>query len=409
MYKDFPKELKHECIALSNIKNEENDNFQYYLYKEEEKKEMELEKKSLELHYKINETKAKELENVFDQPKQKIKFPGIPHILKNETFFALSNNNFIIYDSKIFKPLYEIKFNDEIISAIQLDNNDLVFLLGIKTDNILRKKYQIHIFRMKDKKFELLQIINEDQTGYALQYSYSGCMRYANDYNAHYIKELSGNRFICVTNYGFKIYSLNNNNEYSSILLGVHDENIQRIYEINENKFLFCTRISCGGSLGGPPHDILIIDINEICKNKKGESSLFFSKKEEIFKYSTYAKKHRFSDFIIIKNKYFIIMVDNNILLIDLNNGKILKRFEILGLYSRYYYYIGIYKWNNDNDNQFFIFQEGNLILFELNEESLELKIISQLYYPNIGNIQKITEKNNKFYSIEEDNNIIIY
>ena len=102
-------------------------------------------------------------------------------------------------------------------------------------------------------------------------------------------------------------------------------------------------------------------------------------------------------------------MVDNNILLIDLNKGKILKRFEILGLGSSYYYYIGICKWNNDKDNQFFIFKKGNLILFELNEESLELKIISQLYYPNIGNIQKITEKNNKFYSIEEDNNIIIY
>ena len=317
MYKDFPKELKHERIALSNIENIknieniENDDFHYYFGTEEEKKEkklkqkVELEKKSLEIHYKMDETKAKELENVFEQPKLKIKFPGTPHILKNETFYTLSNNNFTIYDSKIFKPLYEIKFTDEIISAIQLDNNDLAFLLEIKNDKNWRKKYQIHIFRMKDKKFELLQKINEDQTGYSLQYSYSGCMEYDKYYDADYIKELSGNRFICASNYGFKIYSLNNNKEYSSILLEVHYENIQRIYEINENKFLFCTNISCGGSLGGPPHNVLIIDINEICKNKKGESSLFFSKKEEIFKYSTYAKKHRFSDFIIIKNTIF--------------------------------------------------------------------------------------------------------
>ena len=404
MYKDFPKELKHERIALSNIKNEKNDDFHYYFYTEEEKKEKlkqkeELEKKCLELHYKIDETKAKELENVFEQTKQKIKFPGTPHILKKETFYALSNNHFTIYDNKIFKPLYEIKFEDEIISAIQLDNNDLAFLLGIKNDKNWRKKYQIHIFRMKDKKFELLQKITEDQTGYSLQYSHSGCMRYDKHYDADYIKELSGNRFICVTNYGYKIYSLNNSKQYSVILLKEHYENIKRIYEINENKFLFCTCISCGDSLGGPAHDILIIDINEICKNTK----------KEIFEYSTYGGYHQFSDFIIIKNNYFIIMVDNNILLIDLNKGKILKRFEILGLGSSYYYYIGICKWNNDKDNQFFIFKKGNLILFELNEESLELKIISQLYYPNIGNIQKITEKNNKFYSIEEDNNIIIY
>lgn len=107
MYKDFPKELKHECIALSNIKNEKK--------KEKLKQKVELEKKSLELHYKIDETKAKELENVFEQPKQKIKFPGTPYILKNENFYTLSNNNFTIYDNKIFKPLYEIKFEDEII------------------------------------------------------------------------------------------------------------------------------------------------------------------------------------------------------------------------------------------------------------------------------------------------------
>ena len=100
MYKDFPKELKHERIALSNIKNEKNDDFHYYFYTDEEKKEKlkqkeELEKKCLELHYKIDETKAKELENVFEQPKQKIKFPGTPHILKKETFYALSNNHLL--------------------------------------------------------------------------------------------------------------------------------------------------------------------------------------------------------------------------------------------------------------------------------------------------------------------------
>ena len=55
-----------------------------------------------------------------------------------------------------------------------------------------------------------------------------------------FLKEISGNRFFCISNYGFKIYSLNKKNEYSLILLIDHLNGIQIINEINENTFIIC-------------------------------------------------------------------------------------------------------------------------------------------------------------------------
>ena len=126
--------------------------------------------------------------------------------------------------------------------------------------------YQLLIYRLKDNKYYLLQKIKEDMTGYTIQESYSGCMVYPKEYDVDFIKEISGNRFICVTNYGFKIYSLNDKNEYSLSLLTVHQEGINIIHEVNENTFIFCTKKYCGASLGGPEHDRLKIEIIKLNK-----------------------------------------------------------------------------------------------------------------------------------------------
>ena len=66
---------------------------------------------------------------------------------------------------------------------------------------------------------------------------------------------------------------------------------------------------------------------------------------------------------------------------------------------------MNIEKWNNSEDNEFIIFIEKNIILFELNEDknnNINLKILNKSYFPNIENksiFQKCSEKINKFYS----------
>jgi uncharacterized Rmd1/YagE family protein len=217
------------------------------------------------------------------------------------------------------------------------------------------------------------------------------------------------------------------------------------IHEINENKFIFCTNLYCGASLGGPEHNILFIDLitlkgitkdeidnklKELTENDDDKYDYYygFNKKKnrktieknevekvikslkltcecnQIFEYSTYGGYHNFHGYVIIKNKYFIIMIDNYINIFDLFNGNNLKIYEILidGENNLYKAKIDIKKWNNNEDNEFFLFENGNIVLFELKEEQakeIKLKIINQSYFPDIENIEKLSKNNNKFYA----------
>lgn len=49
-----------------------------------------------------------------------------------------------------------------------------------------------------------------------------------------------------------------------------------------------------------------------------------------MLEHSTYGESHSISGCAIIKNKFFVIMIDNNILVFDLMSGNELKRYEIL-------------------------------------------------------------------------------
>ena len=152
--------------------------------------------------YDIDNEKSKELESIFKQLKLKAYFKDEPKTLKDGKFYTISQECFTMYDDKLFNKLYEIKFdknNNYKSTAIQMDNNDLV----LYSDN------QLFIYRLKNGKYSLLQKIKENRGGFKLQYSYSGCQGYPKSYEVEFIKEISGNRFICVSNYGFKIYSLN--------------------------------------------------------------------------------------------------------------------------------------------------------------------------------------------------------
>ena len=453
MYKDFNENIKSQDITLSDLKNLNYNSF-YNCYniwdmeyekekkypnkskeeiqaevKEEIKKEQEKSvKETKEKFYQINDEKEKELEQKFKQIKLKVNFDSAPKILRDGKLYTISQGCFIVYDNRFFNKLYEIKFeeNFNITSAIQLDNKDLVFLAG----NLLI------IYRLKEEKYFLLQVIEENQNGYHRQMSFSGCMGFDKTYATSFIKEISGNRFICVSNYGFKMYSLNEKNEYSISLLEWYHEGLRSIIELDKNSFIFCTQKDCGDSLGGPAHNILIIDkinLREIKQNEK-EGKLFkeadasryyhdyirregrdkFTKEKDIkvihslkftydyeqfIKYSSSGGHHYFRGNVILKNKYFIIGIDNNILIFDIFSGMQLKRYRLFinGEDNLYICNAIIKKWNNKEDNEFLLTIKGNIVLFELTSDN-DLKIISQSYNENINYLKKLNENNNSFY-----------
>ena len=116
--------MNHEIIVLSNLKDinkdliyeyfDQNPYRDSYIFElsneekprtEEEKKKIlemknEFKKKSLELHYKINSQKIKELKLAFNQLELKAKLESKPKILKDGILYTLSKAGFIMYDNK---------------------------------------------------------------------------------------------------------------------------------------------------------------------------------------------------------------------------------------------------------------------------------------------------------------------
>ena len=110
-------------------------------------------------------------------------------------------------------------------------------------------------------------------------------------------------------------------------------------------------------------------------------------------------KHHYFKGNAILKNKYFLIGIDNIISIYDIDSGKQLKRYILLfeGEDNLYKCDANIIKWNNNNDNEILINIKGNILLFELTND-IQLKIIGQSFFKNIIGLKKLSEKTNKFY-----------
>ena len=456
MYRGFDYTVKEDVIVLCHLKtiyespfrnlfhsyeesweknhkykNKTEEEIEKELYDEKEK----LSKESLEKYYKIEKGKDKELEKIFKSFKSKIHYRGLNYLDKGK-FWSLSNNLFTMFDSVTFKKIYEIKFNEKerVKSVIELDNNDLVFM--IEFDFYSGKSQYasyLFIYRLQNEKYILFQKIKEDQTGYETQKSFSGCFQHSKSFELNKIKKLSYNKIMSISNYGIRIYALDKKKEYSMVLMDIHSEGLEQIYEIDEKNLIFCTKIHYGDSLGSPAHDFLKIEkVNlikitnkDLTNNNKKEHDL--DKKEEskrtvsssklisfcweVLEYSTHGGYHYFSNLIILKQKYFIIMIDYYLLVFDLSTGNQLARYKIAKKGEKKLYYDKfnkIEKWNNINDNEFFINKGGYITLFELDDTNgITLKIIAYSYFPNIRNLNKI-ENQNSFYNQEEDH-ILIY
>ena len=466
---DLIESENHELIVLSDLEKIESliEERSYY-EKEDDKKEKnkdlkekieKLKAKTLELNYKIDEQRTKELESVFKQNKLKINLNQKPQILKDAVLWT-SNESFIMYDSKFFRKISQIKleYNCEITSAIELDNKDLVLLSFVKDEKTWERRCKILIYRLKNDKYELIQEINESQKGYSSQFvQYGFCSRSISkkEYQVEYIKKISGNRFICVNNYGFKIYASNEKQEYNLISLNEYLQGIKIIHEISPNKFIFGTEKRSSNHYISYYNNILFqeVSLREITKeeidakiNELDESDreyfgfFYFSKSNTESKCSEESKKIleslKFScdyktifqykngeysyinDYEIYKNRYMILLLDSTIFILDLLNKEILKKFEIRITSNDIFlnrFNIVFKKWNNANDNNYILFIHGNIYLFEINIDSkgIELKILNHSYFPDFANIrevEKLNEKENRFFiPNREDNSISLY
>ena len=461
---DKSENIKANPILLLNLKNISFNSDSVFereyelIKKEPEEKEIinKLEKNSLELYYKTDEQKNKELESVFKQIKLSIEFKGEPKLLKKGILYT-PFGSFFTYNKKCFKKLFDIQIPKEynIIHAIQLENKDLIIIIDLLLE--IEIDYLILIYRFKDEKFSLFQKIEENKDGFPDKYAtdgFCGNSFHLVSYYIKFIKSISGNRFIIVSNYGFKLYTLNKNNEYSLVLLDDNLENIQFIYEINETKFIFGVMQKAKLFLNDN-YSMIIFKMVEFRKITELEiyNKIIIKEEEDKKGYDEY-KLYRFGypegkiyneeekmekanmiisslqltcefkhiqdtdiaefpnliDNIILKNKYLIFMLDNIITIFDLIEQKIIKKYKMFIDTENHviiYKKMELKKWSSKDDNEFILIICGNVILFELEEEKneIKLKIINQTYFHIEENnekfvkmIGKLTKDENKFY-----------
>ena len=444
-YDEEDKKIKeNEIIVLTHLKNIEYSNYNEFLStwkrynlkkieknkpKEEIKKEVEKEileevekikAKSLKTHYKIDNQKVIELEKTFKSSKLKVYLHN-PIILKNGIICSYYKREITIYENKYFNILFNFTVEDVIKSVTQLDNNDLIF--AGENNNTL------YIYRLKDNKFSLFQKIKEDNKGYKKKKMYLGSMICTLYFELEGITKLSNNKFMTISNYGLKIYSLNSSNKYSLILVDTHSYWPSKIYEINGNNFIFCKNYKCLLEKI-ELKEIKVNEIKEKLDNLKKKENYYYNdsitnikEKEEInefkkdiksIKFTTFSTiifestcYKKFSDYVILKKKYFLIMADYQILIFDILNGEKVKEYIILEEEKNLYKYSDyeIKKWNNINDNEFILIKKGNIFLFELNENSqnnIELTIIAYSYFPQVNFITKMNEENSFFIDKED-------
>ena len=140
-------------------------------------------------YYKTENDKKNELENYFIS-KTKIQSENINYLGKGK-FWLISKGLFLILDKYTFNKLYEIKINkieniefdklndfkrnkEKIAFVIELDNNDLIFMIRLKQEYIWEFNYELVIYRLKNNNYFLFQKIKEDMTGYKIQYECHG-------------------------------------------------------------------------------------------------------------------------------------------------------------------------------------------------------------------------------------------
>ena len=472
---------KEEFIILSDLKEIDQNRIQEYpkmiqrkrdddfqgseeekkkLQEEEEKKKIEkkkqLKNKSLNSHYSIDNQKNKELESVFGQIKLKIKLSGKLKILSEGKIIALSKGGFTIFDTTLFKKQTEIKFEKQVQShlAIELDNGDLI--IACSNDDKMYN-YELLVYRLKDQQYFLIQKIKDGGLGLPAKYYITGHCSYSRqyhkkDYKINELKKISGNRFLCLSNMGLKMYSLNEKNEYSLVLLNEQLDDLLMIREIEENKLIFMdqqvttnyfysTKEMFLGfiELKNATKEDLDKKLNIVkekgyqnakkqgyCHNRDMFGFPIFrgpevEEKEEVINYDDELKNIieslkfscstkatikynisgiRLSDTITLKNKYLILVIGINIIFLDLKEGKEQKIFVLfidgifegndsLFMVER----MEIKKWNNAEDNQFLILIGKNVFLFEMIEDEkngIRLKILSQAYFPNIANAKSL-------------------
>ena len=370
--------IDSDFIKSSHKVNKFNCLLEYIIDTEKDEEYNNCFEKTIDIYIDINEGEENVIKNCLEG------YDNINYIPK------IYKNNSIDYDN--------MEKSYEGCTLCHYLNISRVIGLGNKDDFLIELIWEgcyceYAVCRLKNKKASIIQSIRSD----------------FHKYKIISISPLSEKRFLVYLDNGINIFCLHQkyNIYYSEIFISKYDNpDIKRIYEAN-NIIIICSSIGkVGNDYIRPPTYKIRTSIQNLDSNKK----ILFLKCEMIIcneeksgqKENSYKISYNinFSNGIILKNKYFIFMLDNNLLVLSLLTFEIIKNYSLVFYYDDdflIYTDFQIEKWDEINDNEFILNVNGNITLFELIEDNLEigLKILAYYYFPNIDYIQKVDDNNN--------------
>ena len=120
----------------------------------------------------------------------------------------IQRHSFKIYKVRDYTIFWKIEIKKQIITnAIILDNNDLILLMET-SEMDFDIYYSLQIYKLEKDNYILNQIIENDDKGYREKETRGGCLIRRLIFSVKNIIKLSNNRFITISNHGFKVYSL---------------------------------------------------------------------------------------------------------------------------------------------------------------------------------------------------------
>ena len=317
-------------------------------------------------------------------PRLKLKEQGIVFEMKNDKIGIISKS-LRIYETKSYQKIQEIQNEEKeetIEKMFELDNNDLILISKIDPD-IRKSKYKIKIYRLKNEKYELFQVIDDDNNGYEMKIKKKlGITKRKHKiyYKLNDIIKLTQNKFIAVSDLGFKIYSLSNediNSKYTLCFMHKNEvyDYIKYIYPVNENEliiFYYTKNFSLNFFI--PGNDTLDIEKFDIINNKKIKN-IFHKKRNQLFDYFP------FSNFIIIKDKYLVIIIIGSFYIFDIIKGE--KKFVIFSS-VKYDIYGNLHNLNSISDDIFLLIQNGRFVFIQYNESWNKLDVIGSFQHDKL-------------------------
>ena len=300
------------------------------------------------------------------------------------------------------------------------------------------------MYRLNNKNYNLIQTI-EELTG-KLRRDIKGYYHSKPLYKKHEIKfdlieikKLANNRFMSVSNYEIKLYSLNKTNSYEVILL-YNDTYLKYIYEIDDENYLIIDSIekyvqySYNIQANYPDHAyIRRMDIKKIKLNKinETEKEKILDDNKQYLKFTNLISSIKliaseensnkieesaiFSNCIILKKKYLLIQSCCTFYILNLANLEHLAKYKIQVYGEKKilsFDNMSIEKWKCTDDNEFLLKLRGNITLFKLeekNENKIQLNVIAFSYFPKLGDLYRINEENRFLVSSDDDKYMEVY